>query len=222
MSIRLLALLREPLDVAYTSKYVLIVLAERADDQGVTWVGAEAIERTTGMSRRAVFRALADLRRRALIQRERLDGREVWRLAIPDQSATQALVATVTSAYRSPPSAREAVASDCVAPEASVKHQEALRPAPLTLVPPAPKAEKGRRCRLPSDFILTDALRDYAASKGMPRNVVDREFDRFRNHHTAHGSVMASWPAAWRTWVGNFPQFNGGRRAASAEEMTYR
>lgn len=44
------------------------------------------------------------------------------------------------------------------------------------------------------------------------------ELQRFRDHHTAKGSLMADWNAAWRTWCGNAKRFHvdrggGGPRA---------
>jgi hypothetical protein len=90
----------------------------------------------------------------------------------------------------------------------------------LTLVPPP--EPKGRRCRLPSDFVLTDALREAATKRGMSRSALDREFQSFRDYHEAKGSTMLDWPAAWRNWAGNHVRFNGGRRAAPDGEVIYR
>jgi hypothetical protein len=47
------------------------------------------------------------------------------------------------------------------------------------------------------------------------------EFERFRNHHTSKGSLMADWPAAWRTWCGRAQEF-GGARAASRRRSRWR
>lgn len=42
----------------------------------------------------------------------------------------------------------------------------------------------------------------------------------FRDYHTAHGSTMKDWPAAWRTWVGKERPPPGlvARRSAAADE----
>jgi hypothetical protein len=37
----------------------------------------------------------------------------------------------------------------------------------------------------------------------------------FIDHHEAKGSVMASWQAAWRTWVGKAIEYGHGKPAAN-------
>lgn len=41
------------------------------------------------------------------------------------------------------------------------------------------------------------------------------EFDKFRDHHKAKGSLMKDWRAAWRTWVRRSPEFNGGNNGSA-------
>jgi hypothetical protein len=222
MSVRHLPLCRRDLGIGGVPKAILRALADRANDDGVTWVGEDALVADTEFSRRAVFEGLAKLRKAGIIGRCRVDGRLAWRLTIPDASAPGAQVPVATSAPPAPKSAPGAQISAPGAPEVSVKQQEALGlDAPsLTLVPPP--EPKGRRCRLPSDFVLTDALRDAAADRGMSRTVMDREFKAFCDYHASKASLMASWDAAWRTWAGNHVKFNGGRRAAPDGEVIYR
>jgi hypothetical protein len=45
---------------------------------------------------------------------------------------------------------------------------------------------------------------EYARERGVAS---DREISAFRNHHTAKGSLMADWAAAWRTWCDNAVRF---------------
>lgn len=56
---------------------------------------------------------------------------------------------------------------------------------------------------LPPDFSLDEKMKLYAASKGYRNGQIEAMFENFRNHHEAKASKFASWPAAWRTWVGN-------------------
>ena len=53
---------------------------------------------------------------------------------------------------------------------------------------------------LPDDFMPNEVGATRAEEK---RIDLAAELEKFRNYHTANGSVMADWQAAWRTWVGN-------------------
>lgn len=71
--------------------------------------------------------------------------------------------------------------------------------------PPAPPPvgstpRRKPRTRLPDGFTPNDAGMALAAAKGLD---VSAELQKFCDYHTAKGSVMADWQAAWRTWVGN-------------------
>lgn len=66
-----------------------------------------------------------------------------------------------------------------------------------------------RRSQLPDDFKLNDERFSRALAAGMVS--VEAEFEAFRNYHLAHGSVMANWDAAWRTWIGNSSKWGGAK-----------
>ena len=64
-----------------------------------------------------------------------------------------------------------------------------------------PKHKK--RNALPSDFYLNERMSGYAFQKQWPREKIDFQFRKFCNFHSAKGSLMANWEAAWRNWVDN-------------------
>lgn len=70
---------------------------------------------------------------------------------------------------------------------------------------PARAARRANRTRFPETFLL-DELR-----AAMVRKVgcldPPKAFTAFRDYHAAHGSVLADWDAAWRTWVGNHERY---------------
>jgi uncharacterized protein YdaU (DUF1376 family) len=57
-----------------------------------------------------------------------------------------------------------------------------------------------RRRQLPDDFYPDATGLNAAGQKGVDVSV---ELQKFRDYHSARGSVMLDWQAAWRTWVGN-------------------
>jgi hypothetical protein len=64
----------------------------------------------------------------------------------------------------------------------------------------ADKPRPQRRHRLPDGFEITDGMRAWAADN-VPGVDVDRETEKFADHHAAKGSVMADWTRAWHTWM---------------------
>lgn len=60
-----------------------------------------------------------------------------------------------------------------------------------------------QRTRIPDDWMPDEAGAEFAAARGVP----DAEIEVFRDYHLARGNLMASWPAAWRTWCRNAVRF---------------
>lgn len=93
----------------------------------------------------------------------------------------------------------------------------------------APRGKKGTR--VPSDFQVTDVLREWATSR-VPGVDVDAQTEQFVNHYLGKGEVRADWVASWRNWMLRAPVYGrspgrgpGGpqespadRRAAEARE----
>lgn len=225
MSVRHLPLCRRNHGIGAAAKAVLYVIADHADDSGATWIGEETLQEESETSRSVMYEALGKLRKAGLVRRGRVDGKKAWLLPDPDQCPVSGQVATGTSPDAGPESPDTGLGGPVSGRISIMKHQEAplgLDAPQLALVPAAePPAEKGRRRRLPSDFVLTDALREAATKRGMARNVMDREFAQFCDYHQSKGSTMLDWPAAWRNWAGNHVRFNG-RRAAPDGEVIYR
>ncbi|MDO5288526.1 MAG: hypothetical protein Q4F13_02685 [Pseudomonadota bacterium] len=83
------------------------------------------------------------------------------------------------------------------------------------LIPPAGGQAKRKtvrmRCRLPEDFSPNECGQEMARQA---RIDVSAELQRFCDYHTAKGSLMADWQAAWRTWVGNAQRFGAAGKPA--------
>jgi len=71
-------------------------------------------------------------------------------------------------------------------------------PTPVIDLQTSPKAR--RKQQYPADFYPNETGQAAATAKGI---VIAAELEKFRDYHTAKGSTMADWQAAWRTWVGN-------------------
>lgn len=59
-----------------------------------------------------------------------------------------------------------------------------------------------RASQLPSDFLLTQEMREHAL-KLCPDMDTERTFADFQNYHLAKGSTAVDWLRSWMTWVSN-------------------
>ena len=64
---------------------------------------------------------------------------------------------------------------------------------------PSPKKVESRKTQL-NLTTLPDHWRDECIAKHRMLNP-EVEFQKFRDHHLARGSLMKDWMAAWRTWL---------------------
>lgn len=74
-------------------------------------------------------------------------------------------------------------------------------------VPPIAKPkprEAAAGTRLPADWVLSQALGEWALTEGMTRDRIRQEADRFRDYWIAKPGAAGrktDWPATWRNWV---------------------
>ncbi len=68
-----------------------------------------------------------------------------------------------------------------------------------------PAKREAKRSRIPDDWWPDAAGLEFAAQNGV--NTAD-EVPRMIAYHQAKGNLMASWPAAWRTWCMNRVRYN--------------
>lgn len=57
-----------------------------------------------------------------------------------------------------------------------------------------------KRTTIREDWNPGDDLKLFASERGVDH---EDEAPKFRDYHMAHGTLMADWNAAWRTWVRN-------------------
>lgn len=75
-----------------------------------------------------------------------------------------------------------------------------------------PPTQKPKRVRIAAHRMPPDwAPRQQELDKAQAMHVqVAVEIERFRDHHTAKGSLFVDWDAAFRTWLGNAARFANG------------
>lgn len=61
--------------------------------------------------------------------------------------------------------------------------------------------DKKIKHKIPDDFAVSEGIREWAREKDLPDP--DGEIEQFRDHHSAKGTTMLDWDAAFRTWLRN-------------------
>lgn len=59
---------------------------------------------------------------------------------------------------------------------------------------------RARASHAPDDLLITDAMRAWAQTHAVGVDL-DRETQRFLDHHRAKGNAFKDWHAAWRNWM---------------------
>lgn len=80
------------------------------------------------------------------------------------------------------------------------------------------KRRRKPEVELPEGWVPSDKNIEDAQSKGLSKEEIDHEADKFRNHHHSKQSLFRDWDAAWRTWVANAIKFR--RKGSSADSSS--
>lgn len=86
-----------------------------------------------------------------------------------------------------------------------------------------PATKRSPRKRKPLAAISADAQpnesdRASALAANLYNGHFREEWQKFRDHHLAKGSLMADWSAAWRTWLRNMQRYNPQPHGGSVGE----
>lgn len=196
---------------------VLTYLASCASDDGTCYPGQETIARVTRLSVRSVRGALKDLEDWGLITREyrrrssdNMRTSDGYVLHV-DKSYRQEVPVTIESPAKN---VTESPANDS-ASHRQITHESPARAAgqeqPVHnsqyeqqgLAQPAKIAGSPRGTRVPEDFPVSAAMREWAGANAPSANV-DVETAKFVDHwKAAPGAkgVKSDWLAAWRNWL---------------------
>jgi hypothetical protein len=88
----------------------------------------------------------------------------------------------------------------------------APNPNPNPLREGSAKPPRPRATGAPDHIAVTDRMYEWAAEKGIQRDRVAAETERFLDFHRAKGSTFKDWTAAWRTWVSRAQDYAPARR----------
>ena len=108
--------------------------------------------------------------------------------------------------------------------EKGVSHGNAPTPTPT----PTPHKEREtsvspkKATRIPSDWLVSEALREWSIGQGLSQEEITLEAEQFRDHWRAatKNATSPDWPAKWRTWVRNTVKWNKPQRTNRNEKSS--
>lgn len=211
MSIRALAW-AWTVDAAPTAKFVLIALADHADEAGVCWPSIARLRSHTCLSERAIRGALRDLENAGMIITEVRDGGPSrYRLTfsggvLPRQE--------MPGSEENTPAPDAGVVMGTPAGDAGEggttcrggRHLLPGTPAPAapepsrTIIEPSVKRQSARGTRLPTDWWPSSADQEFARTLSVDPVITADSFRDYWHSRPGAGGVKLDWSATWRNW----------------------
>jgi len=228
-----------------SEKFVLVCLANYANENGVAFPSIAALESDTSQNRKTVIRSLQSLvedgwivdtgKRTGVtkqipvyqIQFENTSGGPT-----PDNSPKNGTVkpsqetanSTENGTVQESEQSRFSVQTVPFFPGNSTvfPHKQSQKrdtePSGTIKEPSRNLEERAkRRTRLPHASLPDDWRSRCVVSH--PTLSASDEFEKFSDHHTAAGSAMADWAAAWRTWLRNAERFAARDRPRAGPQL---
>lgn len=184
---------------------VLLALADSANDDGQCWPGVDVLVEKTRMSRATVFRRLDALESAGLIERLRRGKRQtnVYRVVVP---WADGVTSQIETGVKSQPEThvKSQIETGEVSPVRPVKSHG--RDFQGTVSEPSLKRQGARECatRIPDDFDVTPAMRQWATSKGfghLPLDAITEDFFDYWRAKAGPAAVKVDWQRTWQRWI---------------------
>jgi pyocin large subunit-like protein len=198
------------------SKFVLVALADMADEENSCYPGQKRIAAMTGFSEKTVSRAINSLEEMGLLAREQRHGNFGYRTS--DRYKLH-LGVTVPETLTDREPTRQ-TASKAVSPSPTDSQSipnglsgGAVEPPDEPLVePPVVTPIAKRKTALSSSWTPSPKNVTFAQANSID---LKHEVGQFRAHAEANGKKQANWDAAFRLWLGNVvkwrkPEQKGG------------
>lgn len=196
-----------------TERFVMLAMADIADDSGLCWPAVATIAARCCMSERNARRVIRKLEDGGWVATDAGAGRNNtnrYRLRKPDIAMSartncppgQIGQENRTNATGKPDTAMSAESSRTIK-EPSDNKSRAKTPR--------------RAVSLPDGWVPSDRNIDDARKRNFTDEEINEQAERFRDYHIARGTTFKDWDAGWRTWLGNVRRWNGaGSRNAGS------
>lgn len=190
--------------VATTEKFVLVALADMADEEHSCFPGQAMLAGMVGASERTIRRALATLEEEELLTRE--ERRKPGGYKTSDRYFLQ--VGAVAKSHRSDcPVGDSHRTSGSISPDTDVvltgQSDRYIEDEPPENHQGTTRGSRKRSTRIPEPFMVTAEMRAWAASEvpGVDVDAHTREFVDYWRGKSGKDATKADWPATWRNWM---------------------
>ena len=220
MSIKIMSRVWEAGPQKQSDRFVLLALADHANDEGIAWPGIASLCRKTCMSERGVQVVLRRLEAAGWLQIETGKGRRncnLYTIKTP-QEMHPAGDAPPQMNAKTPQMNATNPAGDAPKPSGTIKESSVDDNAGAGDESPKPK-----KARLPEDWVPSEEDVDYALSQNLTEDEIQEIANDFHTYWTdrtdAGGRKSArGWKQTWRNRVRDqAPRFIRNRRMASGE-----
>lgn len=186
-------------------KFVLVALADMADEQQSCYPGQQTLSSMTGASESTVRRALKKLEDGGLLTREERRTKGGYRTS--DRYVLQ--VGKTLDDYRSncavgaQPTGQTEDSHRSEGPTSPVTVTGTYKEEPLENHQGTPSGPRSRGSRIPDPFVVTAEMRAWAAAEapGLDVNPHTREFVDYWRAKSGRDATKADWVATWRNWM---------------------
>lgn len=195
-----------------SAKFVLVVLADKANQSHRCFPGQKMIAEMTGQTDRSVRRQMVILEEAGLLRRVPRYGDDGYRTSdeyeLPVNGPFEAT--TGQNVHQSLPDIDDRLPDK----NAGLTGQD-VRAVTQSNPKKNPKRDaRKRETEFPEGFTFAD-VREWTRSGNF--NLTADDFEHFRAHHEAKGSKFRDWRKAWQTWAHNSRKFDKPVTAGAAE-----
>lgn len=185
-------------------KFVLVTLANIADQNGVGYPGQQYIAQRTGFTDRSVLSHLAYLEERGLIKRSR----RTTAIGTRTSDLSQLQVPWLDSQPARFPSGQNSTRKNLQ----SYPKKAADRPEKFSGESSETPKRTARGGALPSQWKPPTDVMHWSKDEGFDDETIERELAKFRDHARAKGRTCHDWNAAFRNWLRQAQDFDTRRR----------
>lgn len=197
-----------------TTKFVLLSLADRADEQARAWPSCARVVADTGLDRKTVLKAITELMDAGLVAdtQERVgQGTRVLQLV-----GVQHREAVPKTGYPKNGTGTENGMPTGPKNGTSTYPKNGIQNLPRNQSKNLSRGAK-RATAIPEDFSVTEEMADWAKANA-PSIDPYAETARFVDYHTAKGSTFKDHRAAWRNWMRKAVEYSKPSVTSALEE----